>query len=561
MQRKGRCPKGQGSRCPVETFSLRGIDFTLLAMRLPQSISHSLSTRAFFVVLVAVYATTFSWGAQTTIQQLTCSPSTLHFGTVPLGQTETQLITLTNTGASSVTLTAMNFVREGQFGFPELSLPLALAAGQSIDLSVTFTPTAPGWAGGNTTFQSNAANPTLQLQFDGSGVKSDVVVASPASVSFGQVAVGSSSTKTITLTNARTWKVSVSGFQTIGSEFSTSAPSMPLTLAGGQSATFTVTFTPQSSGSVGGSLLFSDPRLNVPFTGTGTAAVASSQLTVSPAVVNFGSVPVGSTQTETISMSASGAPVTVSADSSSNSQFALQGASFPLTIAAGQSLSFSVAFKPTSSGAESGSLAFASNATSSSAAESLTGTGTAIATSQLTVSPAAVSFGSVPVGTTQTESITMSASGAAVTVSSDSSSNSQFILEAAFPMTIAAGSSMTFNVAFTPTSSGAESGTLAFASNANSSSGPASLSGTGTATTYSVNLSWNASSDVAGYNVYRSTTATGTYAKINPSVDANTAYTDSTVVAGQTYYYEATSVNSSGQESARSTPPVVAAVP
>ncbi len=530
-------------------------------MRLPRSISHSLSTRAFFVVLFAVYATTFSWGAQTTIQQLTCSPSTLHFGTVPLGQTETQLITLTNTGASSVTLTAMNFVREGQFGFPEMSLPLALAAGQSIDLSVTFTPTATGWAGGNTTFQSNAANPTLQLQFDGSGVKSDAIVASPASVSFGQVAVGSSSTKTITVTNARTWKVSVSGFQTIGSEFSTSAPSMPLTLAGGQSVTFTVTFTPQSSGSVGGSLLFSDPRLNVPFTGTGTAAVASSQLTVSPAVVNFGSVPVGSTQTQTITMSASGAPVTVSADSSSNSQFALQGASFPVTIAAGQSLSFSVAFKPTSSGAESGSLAFASNATSSSAAESLTGTGTAIATSQLTVSPAAVSFGSVPVGTTQTESITMSASGAAVIVSSDSSSNSQFILEgAAFPLTIAAGSSVTFNVAFTPTSSGAESGTLAFASNANSASGPASLSGTGTVTTYSVNLSWNASSDVAGYNVYRSTSATGTYAKINPSVDANTAYTDSTVVAGQTYYYEATSVNSSGQESARSTPPVVAAV-
>jgi Abnormal spindle-like microcephaly-assoc'd, ASPM-SPD-2-Hydin len=531
-------------------------------MRLPRSISQPLSTRAFFVVLVTIFATTFSWGAQTATQQLTCSPSVLHFGTVPLGQTETQVVTLTNTGATSVMLTAMNFVREGQFGFPEMSLPLALSAGQSIDLSVTFTPTATGWAGGNTTFKSNAANKTLQLQFDGSGVASDAIVASPASVSFGQVAIGSSSTKTITLTNARTWKVTVSGLQTMGSEFSASAPSMPLTLAGGQSVTFTVTFTPQSAGLVGGSALFSNPRLNVPFTGTGTTATASSQLTVSPAVVNFGSVPVGSTQTQTITMSASGAPVTVSADSSSNSQFALQGASFPLTIAAGQSLSFSVAFKPTSSGAESGSLSFASNASSSSAAESLTGTGTTTATSQLTVSPSVVSFGSVPVGTTQTESITMSASGAAVTVSSDTSSNAQFILEgAAFPMTIAAGKSVTFNVAFTPTSSGAESGTLAFASNANSSSGAESLTGTGTATTYSVNLSWNASSDVAGYNIYRSTSATGTYAKINPSVDANTAYTDSTVVAGQTYYYEATSVNSSGQESARSTPPVVAAVP
>ena len=429
--------------------------------------------------------------------------------------------------------------------------------------SATKPASATVWAGGNTTFSSNAANPTLQLQFDGSGVASDTVVASPASISFGQVSVGSSSTKTITLTNNRTWKVDVSGFQTIGSEFSTSAPAMPLTLAGGQSVTLTVTFTPQSAGMVGGSILFSDPRLNVPFTGTGTAAAASSQLTVSPAVVSFGSVPVGSTQTQTITMSASGAPVTVSSDSSSNSQFALQGAGFPLTIAAGQSMSFSVAFKPTSSGSASGSLVFASNASSSSAPESLTGTGTAApASSQLTVTPAVVNFGSVPVGTTQTESITMSASGAAVTVSSDSSSNSQFVLAgAAFPLTIAAGSSVTFNVAFTPTSSGSESGTLAFASNANSSSAAESLTGTGTATTYSVNLSWNASSDVAGYNIYRSTSATGTFAKINPNVDANTAYTDSTVASGVTYYYEATSVNSSGQESARSTPPVVAAVP
>ena len=53
----------------------------------------------------------------------------------------------------------------------------------------------------------------------------------------------------------------------------------------------------------------------------------------------------------------------------------------------------------------------------------------------------------------------------------------------------------------------------------------------------------------------------GTYAKINPGLDANTAYTDSGVAAGQTYYYEPTAVNSAGQEGVRSTPPVAAAIP
>jgi fibronectin type 3 domain-containing protein len=64
-----------------------------------------------------------------------------------------------------------------------------------------------------------------------------------------------------------------------------------------------------------------------------------------------------------------------------------------------------------------------------------------------------------------------------------------------------------------------------------------------------------------GYNVYRSTAANGKYSKINSTVNPNTAYVDSTVVSGQTYYYAATSVSSAGQESALSTPAVAASVP
>ena len=180
----------------------------------------------------------------------------------------------------------------------------------------------------------------------------------------------------------------------------------------------------------------------------------------------------------------------------------------------------------------------------------------------MTVAPAPLNFGDVPVGTTQTLPITMSAVGASVTVSSAGSSSSQFVLSgASFPFTIAAGQSVSFNVAFTPQSSGTISGSLSFASSASSSGTLESLTGIGTATQYSVNLSWNPSSDVMGYNVYRSTAANGKYSKINSSVNPNTAYTDSTVVSGQTYYYAATSVNSSGQESSLSTPPVGAAVP
>jgi len=108
-------------------------------------------------------------------------------------------------------------------------------------------------------------------------------------------------------------------------------------------------------------------------------------------------------------------------------------------------------------------------------------------------------------------------------------------------------------VAFTPQNSGTISGSLSFTSTA-SNSPKESLTGVGAATAYSVNLSWNSSSGAVGYNVYRSTSSTGSFAKINPALDGNTAYSDSTVAASTTYYYAATTVNSSGMESSLSSP-------
>jgi len=68
-----------------------------------------------------------------------------------------------------------------------------------------------------------------------------------------------------------------------------------------------------------------------------------------------------------------------------------------------------------------------------------------------------------------------------------------------------------------------------------------------------VSLSWAAStSTVVGYNVYRGTQSGGPYAVLNSAADASTTYTDSTVQAGQTYYYVVTAVDGSGNESVNS---------
>jgi hypothetical protein len=69
-----------------------------------------------------------------------------------------------------------------------------------------------------------------------------------------------------------------------------------------------------------------------------------------------------------------------------------------------------------------------------------------------------------------------------------------------------------------------------------------------------VSLKWNPSksNDIAGYNVYRGPNGTS-WTKINAGLVAATDYDDSSVSNGSTYYYSATSVNISGEESAKST--------
>ena len=67
---------------------------------------------------------------------------------------------------------------------------------------------------------------------------------------------------------------------------------------------------------------------------------------------------------------------------------------------------------------------------------------------------------------------------------------------------------------------------------------------------HSVALSWTAStSPVAGYNVYRSGSSGGPYAKLTSVLDASTRFVDSSVQSGLTYYYVNTAVDSRGAES------------
>jgi hypothetical protein len=71
--------------------------------------------------------------------------------------------------------------------------------------------------------------------------------------------------------------------------------------------------------------------------------------------------------------------------------------------------------------------------------------------------------------------------------------------------------------------------------------------------THTATLTWKASSSqVAGYNVYRSEVSGQKYQKINSSLVQGLTYADNTVLSGVTYYYVTRAVDDQGHESANS---------
>jgi len=102
-----------------------------------------------------------------------------------------------------------------------------------------------------------------------------------------------------------------------------------------------------------------------------------------------------------------------------------------------------------------------------------------VTTGQLGMTPASFSFGNVNVGVTSQITATLTASGGDVTVTGDTITGSGFGFNGlTFPTTIAVGTSASFNVTFTPASTGSASGTISLVNNTTTLS-TANLSGSG----------------------------------------------------------------------------------
>jgi len=176
----------------------------------------------------------------------------------------------------------------------------------------------------------------------------------------------------------------------------------------------------------------------------------------------------------------------------------------------------------------------------------------------LTLQSTSVAFGNVTLNTTATQTVTLTSSGtSAVTISAGAVIGTGFSISGvSFPVTLNPGQTATLAIEFDPTVAGAAAGTVTLTDNTPAGTAVIAVAGTGTATSYEVDLTWDAptvSTDpVAGYDIYRAPSGSSSYQLLNSAVDASTAYTDTTVANGTAYQYYVTSVDAEGNQSAPS---------
>ena len=402
--------------------------------------------------------------------QLTSNPSVANFGNVQVGSSQAQSLTLTNVGSSRLTITQAT-PSLAVFTLTGLSYPVTLNAGQKHQGNVTFNTQSAVTSNGSVAIafhdRHNSGSYTMTVPLSGTGVSSGQLTSAPASLGFGSVTTTSSGSLTETLTNSGGTSVTISAASSTGSGFSVSGLTLPTTLTAGQSISFSVMFSPISSGSVTGSLAInsnaSNSAISVPLSGTG---LTPGQLTAAPASLSFGNVATGSNAslTETLTNSG-GTSVAISALAATGSGFTVSGLTLPATLTAPEcQLQHEVLAHRRWRGHRQLSHHFqrCKLRAERSADWNRHYPGSAYVNSD------SLGFGSVTTGSSGslTETLTNSG-GTSVTISAASTTGSGFSVSGlTLPTTLTAGQSVSFSTMFSPTSGAAVTGNLAITSNA-----------------------------------------------------------------------------------------------
>ncbi|WP_370085300.1 beta strand repeat-containing protein [Streptacidiphilus sp. MAP12-16] len=303
---------------------------------------------------------------------LTGSPVAI--GSVNVGASGSGTLTVTATKALNVT----GITAAAPFAATAPTLPYAMAAGATLSIPVTYTPTTAGSASGIVNIVTDAG--TVGFSVTGTGVKAGLST-TPGSVSFANQPTGVPISASVQFTNTGTGNETISSTSTPAAPWSvTGAPAAGTVIAPGNSFIESVTYSPTVAGSSTDTLSVTSTSgtFSVPL--SGSAVTGQGHLTITPTTLAFGSIPVGT----------SSAPLSFTVTNDGNVPVTLNKAKAPVgtfsspnaiaegtVIGPNQSVVVPVVFTPAAVGAAADSYEITGNTGQGALYVQLTGTGVA----------------------------------------------------------------------------------------------------------------------------------------------------------------------------------------
>jgi hypothetical protein len=175
---------------------------------------------------------------------LTLSASSLKFGLLQIGlSSPSQTVTVTNVSSHSVSFTSI--ASSGDY-YQSNTCPATLTSGQNCTITITFAPTLVGTRAGAVTLKDNSpGSPIQSIGLTGTG-ETLALGFTPATLNFGSIVVGASSTLSATLTNDGSAAVNLTSISLASANVGTyhQTNNCPATLAVQQTCTFQISFTP-----------------------------------------------------------------------------------------------------------------------------------------------------------------------------------------------------------------------------------------------------------------------------------------------------------------------------
>jgi ribosomal protein L2 len=311
------------------------------------------------------------------------SPSSVTFTSQGVGiKSAAQQVILTNTSSVQLNITSIALTGSVPGDYAQTNnCGSSVAASGTCTFSITFTPSSTGLRQASVTITGNTSKGSQNLNLSGTG-SDPTVTLSPSSLTFTSQGIGTKSTaQTVTFTNTSSIKLNISSIALTGSNPGDYAQTNTCgsSVAGGGTCTFSVTFTPTTTGIRKANVTITDNTYsgsqNLSLTGTGSYAAAN----LVPSSLTFAKQTVGTSSTSKIVTltNSSNVPLTISkisltgANPGDYSQTNTCGSG----VASKATCTFTVTFTPTASGTRSASITITDNTSTGSNAITMTGTG------------------------------------------------------------------------------------------------------------------------------------------------------------------------------------------